>query len=119
MNFVIVDAASWNSMLDAISRIDRAVAKIAITVNATKTEEDRIMSAISDAVAALTTKAGQLADTEDAALVVLNGLRDQLASAIANASDAAAAVANVQQVIAGMDAHNAPLAAAIATPPAP
>ncbi len=110
------DISNINTKLDAILTQLGVDHRLLQTV---KTEEDQIMSAISDAVAALTAKAGQLADTEDAALVVLNGLRDQLAGAIANASDAAAAVVNVQQVIAGMDAHNAPLAAAIATPPAP
>ncbi len=86
---------------------------------AVKTEEDQIMSDISDAVGELTAKAAKIEDTEDAALVVLNGLRDQLTAAIANAADAAAAVTNVRQVIAGMTTHNDPLAAAIATPPAP
>lgn len=109
------DFTTINNKLDAILTqlgVDHRL------LQAVKTEEDNIMSAISDAVAALTAKASEIENTEDAALIVLNGLKEQLASAIANAADATAAVANVQQVISGMDTHNAPLASAIATPPA-
>lgn len=81
--------------------------------------QEKIMSAISDAVGQLVTTTQKIEDTEDAALAALNGLRDQLKAALANAADATAAVANVQQVIAGMTTHNDPLAAAIATPPSP
>lgn len=81
-------------------------------------QEKRDMSAISDAVVALTTKAASIESTEDAALVALNGPRDQLKAALANAVDATAAVAAINDVVAALDTHNAPLAAAIATPPA-
>lgn len=102
-------------MQAAISRIDKTVAQIA----SKQTQEIKEMSDISDAVGDLVTTAAKIEGTEDSALVVLNGLKDQLAAALANAADAATAVVNVRQVIAGMTTHNEPLASAIATPPTP
>lgn len=115
----------WMNKADVDSihkKLDAILAQLGVDhrlLQAVKQEEDKIMSDISDAVGELTAKANEIENTEDSALVVLNGLKDQLAAAIANASDAAAAVVNVRQVIAGMTTHNGPLAAAIATTPAP
>ncbi len=49
MNFIFVDYDTWKAMQDAITRIDKAVAKIATTVNLLEKQ----MSDLSDAVGAV------------------------------------------------------------------
>lgn len=93
--------------------------EIITLLKAVTVQEKTTMSAISDAVAALTAEAATIGNTEDSALTVLNGIKNQLAAAIANAADATAAVASVNQIVAALDAHNVPLAAAIAAPATP
>ncbi len=77
MNFIIVDAASWNSMQDTIARIDRNVKSIAITVNAIKAEEDQIMSTVDDIQADVTAENTVI----DSAVALLKGLADALKAA--------------------------------------
>lgn len=116
---IFLSVADWNDLVGRQKAMQADIKAVLALLKTIKSEEEQIMSQISDAVGDLATEAAKIANTEDAALIVLNGLKDQLAAALANAADAATAVANVRQVIAGMTAHNDPLASAIATPPAP
>lgn len=112
-------ASHYYRMLDAkLDIIHAQGTQILARLDAISKQETKSMSAISDAVAALTAKAASIQSTEDAALAALNGLRDQLKAAIANAADSDAAVTAVNSIVGALDTHNAPLAAAIATPPA-
>lgn len=77
MIIIFADDATWVSMLSAITRIDKAVAQIAITVNAIKAEEDQIMTAVDDIQADVTAE-----DTViDGAVTLLKGLADALKAA--------------------------------------
>ena len=108
----------WFDYSRQFQQLNAKLDSIAAQLTAFIKQENKVMSELSDAVAALTSKAASIESTEDSALTVLNGLRDQLKAALANAADATAAVAAVNEVVAALDTHNAPLAAAIATPPA-
>ena len=115
MNFILVDHATWTAMQDAISRIDSNVIKIA----AQQTKEIKIMSDISDAVAALTARVTTVQGTEASALTLIQGIVAQLNAALANAKDDAAAVTAVKALAVQLQASDDPLAAAVvaANPP--
>ncbi len=77
MNFILVDQTSWIAMQNAIARIDKAVAQIATTVNAIKTEEDKIMNTVDDIQADVTAENTVI----DSAVTLLKGLADALKAA--------------------------------------
>jgi hypothetical protein len=79
------------------------------------------MSAISDAVAALQAQVTQQTTVEQSAITLIQGIAQQLAAALANASDDTAAVAAVTAITQTLQSDSTSLAAAVSanTPVAP
>lgn len=100
--------------LDAIIRNQDAIL-------ANQAQEIKIMSKISDAVAALTTQVEQNTAVENSAVTLIQGIAKQLSDALANAADDAAAVQAVGAITAQLNTDAGSLAAAVAanTPAAP
>jgi hypothetical protein len=72
------------------------------------------MSALSDAVAALSTQVAQQTTVEQSAITLINGIAAQLAAALANAADADAAVAAVTALTTQLQTDATSLAADVA-----
>ena len=80
---------------------------------ANQTQGLKLMSQISDAVAALQAQVTQNTSVEGSALTLIQGIAAQLAAALANASDDTAAVAAVTAVNAQLQTSASALAAAV------
>ena len=111
----LITNSQWNALTSGLSAIQKQLTLIL----ANQTKEFNIMSQISDAVAALTTKVTTVQGTEASALTLIQGIVAQLNAALANAADDAAAVTAVKALTAQLGVSDDPLAAAVAANPLP
>ena len=86
-----------------------------VTILANQAKGAKAMSAISDAVAALSAKVTAENTVIASAVTLLQGLSQQLKDALANAADDAAAVQAVTDITTSIDQQTQTLAAAVAT----
>lgn len=116
MSWILVDYATWTAMQAAISRIDKAVAQIAIAVNAIKAEEDHIMSALTDQLDALEKNTKAIDDAEDSAEAAFTRLAAMIADLKAGVTDPAV-LARIDAVSTELSSRAAKLAAAVVASP--
>lgn len=81
---------------------------------ANQAQEKKLMSQISDSVAALQQQVTQQTAVEASAVTLIQGIAKQLSDALANATDDAAAVKAVGDITATLNQSSGSLAAAVA-----
>jgi septal ring factor EnvC (AmiA/AmiB activator) len=118
MRIIFVNDADWATMQDAIARIDKTVAQIAIVVNAIKAEEDQIMSQLTDQLDALEANTKAIDDAEDSAEAAFTRLAAMIADLKTGVTDPAV-VARINAVSTELAARASRLAAAVVATPSP
>jgi hypothetical protein len=114
-------AVSWWPPNNEIVALLQQVLVNQSRILASQTQGIKLMSQISDAVAALQAQVTQSTSVEQSALTLIQGIAAQLAAALANAADDASAVAAVTAVNSQLQTSASALAAAVAanTPATP
>jgi uncharacterized coiled-coil protein SlyX len=107
------EVMDWYSWMTSSAKYQQILSLLNQIV-ANQAMEIKTMSAITDAVAALTTRVTAVQGTEASALTLIQGIVTQLNTALANAADADAAVTAVKALTAQLQASDDPLAAAVA-----
>jgi septal ring factor EnvC (AmiA/AmiB activator) len=123
VSWILVDSATWNSVLAAITRIDKNVSTILAQqgtdsrlLQAVKTEEDQIMSALTDQLDALEKNTKAIDDSEDAAEAAFTRLAAMIADLKTGVTDPAV-IARIDAVSSELAARASKLAAAVVATP--